>query len=608
MMSNKTFSLIVIGLAWVVLSVGYTNCSGGFSSLKGDGVDRGDFSSGSGSQALCEQDLKNVFINSYLPHLKDMNKCGSCHSDNGVAAPKLASSDSTLAYSTFRQYGPDLIDANATSTTHAPTKTGAQNATAFSVAHQSWNTGLTSYNSCMANLPVAGSTPVPLPTADSLEMVGRNIPTIYYNAGAAQIVEWDMANQVQPNNARFAGKFQIDIRVVYATDANGVRTATGYAFARPRAKLLLGEVELDVDGVIPRINGQDVSGAELMASSRALARGIDYTTIYNGEVIIARPNVSSADEISIVFRYFKVRARTDNPPSPPVPTVTLSRDNTNNVTVNASTGNDGTARRWCLTANPTPVRSASEPCPGFQLGTTNGWSEARPTSVNLSSLGRNPNSGETVRVYYWVVNSDLKVNPSPGTDTVVFDSTAPAKATLASVSLGGTQIADLNGLTDSDETVQWCVSVSPSNAIPQNCMGSYVGAKPSYIGLPYNGTNYVSIWVRDLAGNETQPAMGDIRSVVNTYGRIDFQQLTTGGTARSIFQTNCASCHSSGMAEAAKWTSSDYLNTESKEARIKATMDGGAPAMPASGLISAKDRALIRLWFDQTGRPLEYGP
>ncbi|MEK7358376.1 MAG: hypothetical protein AAB250_18160, partial [Bdellovibrionota bacterium] len=553
-MRNKTVSLIVLGIAWVVLTIGYTNCAGGFDSMGADGIDRGSASlpSGSASQAICEQDLRNVFSNSYLPHLRDANKCGSCHGDNGVAAPKLASSDSTLAYSTFRQFGPDLVDANATSTTHAAPRTGAQNSTAFSVAHQSWNTGITAYNACVASIPAAGSTPVPLPTANSLEMNPRNIPTIYYNAGAAQIAEWDAATQVSPANARFAGKFQIDIRVVYQTDpVSGLKTAIGYAFARPRVKLLIGEVELDVDGVIPRIGGQDLPGTELFGSARALARGIDYTTIYNGEIIVPRAEVSSSDEISFVFRYFKVRTRTDNPPTPPAPTVTLARGFTMNVTVNAMTANDSTARRWCLTANATPVRSASDPCPGYVLGTTNGWSEARPTSVNLASLGRNPNSGETVTVYYWIVNSDLKVNATPGTDTVVFDSTAPSKVTFTSVTLSGTQIADLNGLTDSSETVQWCMSVSPSNTIPQNCMGSYVTGKPSFVALPYNGTNYVSVWVRDEAGNVTPPVMGDIRSVVNTFGRIDFQQLTTAGTPRAVFATHCASCHAAGQAEAA---------------------------------------------------------
>ncbi len=228
--------------------------------------------------------------------------------------------------------------------------------------------------------------------------------------------------------------------------------------------------------------------------------------------------------------------------------------------------------------------------------------------MNLASLGRNPNSGETVTVYYWIVNSDLKVNATPGTDTVVFDSTAPSKVTFTSVTLSGTQIADLNGLTDSSETVQWCMSVSPSNTIPQNCMGSYVTGKPSFVALPYNGTNYVSVWVRDEAGNVTPPVMGDIRSVVNTFGRIDFQQLTTAGTPRAVFATHCASCHAAGQAEAARWTSSDYLSTESKEARIKVRVEDVASPMPTSGLISPKERALIKLWFDQTGRPLEYGP
>lgn len=617
-MSHKTRSLILIALMMPITMIGYTNCSGALTPMSnlssslasngGGGGLGGPGGSGSGSQAICEQDLRNVFANSYLPQLRDMNKCGSCHGDNGVAGPKLSSSDVLTAYSTFRQYGPDLVDANATSATHAPPRTGAQNATAFSVAHQSWNQGVTTYNACMAALPVAGSTPVPIPTADSLMMDGRNIPTIYYNAGVAQIIEWDMATQVQPANARFSGKFQIDIRVVYQTDANGVRTAIGYGFARPRVKLLVGEVELDVDGVVPYVNGQDVTGAELMENSRALARGIDYTTIYNGEVIVNRQVVSSADELSIGFRYFKVRPRTDNPPAPPTPTVNIARDYTNNVTVNASITGDSTARRWCLTANPTPVRSAGEPCPGYQAGTTNGWSEARPTSVNLSTLGRNPNPNETVTVYLWVVNSDLKVNATPGTDTVVYDNTDPSNVTLTSVTLSGTQIADLNGLSDSNETVRWCVSVSPTNAVPQNPMNcSFSPTKPTYVGLRYNGMNYITVWVEDSAGNRTTPTL--IRSVNNTYGRIDFQQLTSGSTPRSVFQNHCASCHAAGQAQTAKWTSTDYLNTESKEARIKATMDGGAPSMPyMMPLISEKERALIRLWFDQTGRPLEFGP
>lgn len=617
-MRNKTASIILIVILMAMTMVGYTNCSGALTPLRdaalgSSGGGSGGLGSGSGSQAICEQDLRNVFSNSYLPQLRDQNKCGSCHADNGVAPPKFASSDVLVAYSSFRQYGPDLIDANATSTTHAAPKTGAQNATAFSLAHASWNQGLTTYNACVAALPVAGSTPVPIPTADSLMMTARNIPAIYYNAGVAQITEWDMANEVTPANARFSGKFQVDIRVVYATDANGVKTAIGYGFARPRVKLLVGEVELDVDGVVPYVNGQTLDGTEPMENARALARGISYTTIYNGEVIANRQVVSTSDEISFGFRYFKVRARSDNPQNPPTPAFRLAPDYTNNVTVNASvtsdaSGNAQPTQRWCLTANPTPVRSAGEPCPGYQAGTTNGWSEARPTSVNLSTLGRNPNSGETVTVYLWVVNSDLKVNATPATDTVVFDSTVPSHPGLSSVSLTSTQIADLNGLGDSNETVQWCINVSASNTVPQGgCNGTYTSTKPSFIGLPFNGLNYVLVYVRDLAGNEARPVLADLRSVTNTYGYITFTQLSSGGTARSVFETNCNACHAAGAAQAAKWTSTDFLNTKATAAAIKSAIEGGnggtIKSMPPTGLLSAKDRALIKLWFD---RPVEY--
>jgi hypothetical protein len=549
-MLNKKISVTLIVVGFVGTLVGYTNCSPGFIQGKGSAA----LSSAQAAAAACEIELVNGFAASYQPLLK--NKCAQCHSDNGVAAPKLASSDSRLAYSTFRRYGPGLVDGNATSPTHAPGVSGSQNATEFAAAHAGWDNGMSSYNACLASQGPSG-TPVPLPTADTLEMETRNMPEIYYNAGVFQTEQWDMNTQVTPVTAQFPGRFNVDVRVVYQTDASGVKTAIGYGFKNPRMHLLTGEIEVEVNGLIPLINGVKPAGAEEFGSAQAVVRGIDDTIIYNGEMIVPVSPVMSSDVITFQFRYLNARLRTDNPPIPPTPTIAIAGeshdDYTRQLTVAIkSLGNDSTARRWCVTASPTPIRSANDPCPsGYDTGELNGWFSVSPMSypaaqrpmADLKTSGRALNSGDQVTVYYWVANADLKVNQTAGTDTIIFDKDAPTPVTLGSVTLSGTQIADLNGLTNTSDAapVEWCVQVQQTAQIPgvNGCNGKWDTTKPTYVGLPFAGVNYISVFVRDFANNATLPQMTttttDVRSVSNTYGRISYTQLTTGGNAMSVF-------------------------------------------------------------------------
>jgi mono/diheme cytochrome c family protein len=331
---------------------------------------------------------------------------------------------------------------------------------------------------------------------------------------------------------------------------------------------------------------------------------VDPKNIFDGEVEAPLSVISSGDKISFAFGYFSLRQRTDNPPTPPSPTVAAKNPYTRVAQVPISIGNDGTARRWCLTSVATKPTSTAVACPGFEGKTTTGWLTARPANFDLTTLGRTPASGETITFYLWVANSDLKISAAPGQGQVVFDSTAPASPTFGSVSLGATQIADLVGLGDSNEPVSWCVQETATMAEAQKADGcKFVSTKPIYVGLRGSGTRYVAVFVQDRAGNQ---ARTDVKTVVNTYGRISYEQLTsTTSGARGVFASRCVSCHGTGGQSNANWDVTSYSATVAKKDKVLSRIDDTAQPMPPTGLLEERERALIRLWLTQTSTPVQ---
>lgn len=433
---------------------------------------------------------------------------------------------------------------------------------------------------------------------DAMLLAARNTPALYFGDGRTATLLWDLAGEdAIPTTARFPGLFLLDVKITYET-IGGVSTAVGYTFTNPRLQMFTGESEAVISGVDIRINGVPAVGTENLLSAQKTAKGIDSVNIYTGSVKGKVSAVSSSDTISVAFTQLTLRARTDNPPVPPAPTLNVPNPFTRVTQVPVTVSNDGTARRWCITASPTRPNSTSDPCPGYV------WLATRPTNFDLITVGRLINSGETVRFYLWVANSDLKISATAATNTVTFDSTAPGAPALASVTVSDSQMARLDGLTDSNEPVSWCIKESANQNGVQDEQGCSFGAsKPNYVGLKGGGTRYVRVFVRDRAGNVSSTP---VRSANNTFGQITFAQLTdaTAG-ARGAIVNNCSSCHGVGMSNQADWDSTSYTNTVARKAAILARIDNTASPMPPSGITDEKQRGLIRLWLTQTTTPVQ---
>lgn len=433
---------------------------------------------------------------------------------------------------------------------------------------------------------------------DAILLLEKNTPSLYFGDGRTATLLWDMSGtEAIPTSKRFPGLFLLDVRINFET-INGISTATGYVFTNPRVQMLTGEQEAVITGVVVRVNGQLYPGTENFLSATKTAKGIDSVNIYGGSVRAKLPQVSSSDVISVAFSQLELRARTDNPPTPPTPNMTVPNPFTSRQQVPITISNDGTARRWCLTAYPIRPVSTNDPCPGYV------WLATRPTQFDLITVGRLVNSGETVQFYLWVANSDLKISATAATASVTFDSTAPSAPALASVTVTDSQMASLDGLTTPNEPVTWCIKeAATQNSVQEDNGCSYSATKPNYVGLKGGGTRYVRVFVQDRAGNK---ANSPVRSVNNPFGAISFAQLTDAAQgARAVFANNCMSCHGAGGANQAEWDATSYTATVAKKNQILQRIESAATPMPPTGMLDEKQRGLIRLWFTQTSTPVQ---
>ncbi|MBX3021864.1 MAG: cytochrome c [Bdellovibrionales bacterium] len=433
---------------------------------------------------------------------------------------------------------------------------------------------------------------------DAMLLASRNTPSLYFGDGRTATLMWDLSSgDVIPSHARFPGLFLLDVRVTYETVA-GQSLAVGYTFTNPRMQMFTGEMEVVVSGVDIRVNGALAPGTENLLSAQKTAKGIDSVNIYSGSVRTKMTAVSSGDTVGVAFTQLTLQPRTDNPPVPPQPTITVPNPFTRQTQVPIQVSGDGTARRWCLTASPVRPRSTNEPCPGYI------WTSTRPTNFDLVNVGRLIASGETVQFYLWIANADLKISATAAQAQVTFDSTAPSAPALASVTVSDSQMATLDGLGNSNETVSWCVKENANQNNVQDDQGcSYSSTKPLYAGLRGGGTRFVRVFVRDRAGNT---AGSTVRSANNPFGQISFAQLIDPSTgARAVFANTCSSCHGESGVNQAQWDSTSYSATVAKKAALLSRIDSGSAPMPPTGLLDEKQRALIRLWLTQTTTPVQ---
>lgn len=580
--------------------VGYTNC-GGFQP-GGEGSTASTSPGGGGAdsslRSVCEQDLRKAFDTSYRPFLSSSSTCLNCHNEAGGSPIKFAARDAVVAFNAFMLVGADRADANAVNASHGPGKTGPALASQVQNARSGWDPAFQAYQSCMSSGSAGGG------ATNVLEMIEKNAAELYFGDGRTIILGWTLAiDEASPASARFPGFFTMEVKVQYeGTGANKV--AVGYTFSNPKLQMLTGEVEAEIEGIVVTVNGVQVSGTEPFRSARKTARGIDPVTLYEGAVTAKLREVSSGDKIGVGFGFLNVRARTDNPPTPPTPTLAAAASFIRLTTVNLQITNDGTARRWCVSTSPTRPASTSVPCPGFEGATTSGWLTARPANVDLAVLlNRAPANGEAVQVYLWIANSDLKVSATAAQTSVTYDTTPPAAPTLSGIAPGPTQIADLLGVQDIPEQVTWCVKVASTRAGAENADNCRFGPnKPQFVGLTARGVSWVAIHARDRAGNAARSAAV---SVTSPHEAITFTALSGAGTAQGVFASRCFSCHGPGGTQVAKWDASSYANTVARKTQILNSIQNSSMPMPPSGLLDPRERALIELWFNQGQTPFQ---
>ncbi len=591
MLRRARILMTFVALA-LVTSTAYTNCGMVKSSHTEDSS-----AAKSAIISACESTLKQQFNNSYRPFLMQSNLCMSCHSDSGVSPIKFASNDLNVGFSAFMGVGPDAVDRNALSATHAAGVTGPALQSNLTSVHLTWDPAFHDYQDCLAGASTTTG------AADALTMVDKKSPTLYFTDKRTVSLTWDLnSSDALPFAARIPALFLVDAKVDY----NTAGVAIGYMFTNPRIQMTTGESEVEIEGVVMRINGQKASQSEPFLSARKISRGIDPSLLFNGSIHVPLNAVSSADNISVGLGFVNLRARTDNPPIPPNPTLSVTNAYIRAVQIAVSPGGDSTARRWCLTTSAAKPASTAVPCPGFENNAlSTGWLSVRPTTFKLTDAGLVPTTGQVIPLYLWVANSDLKINTQAATTSVTFDLTAPNAPAYNSVTLGATQIADLS-LGNSNETVQWCVAESAIQADVTNinvCNGvGFTNTKPSFIGLKGGGTRYVAVFVRDLAGNT---ASAGNKTVVNSYGQITFTKLIGTG-AQAIITNRCASCHNgANVAANAKWDSTSFTSTVAKKTLILQRIVSSTSPMPPTGLIPAAEQALLQLWLTQTTNPVQ---
>ncbi|MES2855127.1 MAG: hypothetical protein V4692_04655, partial [Bdellovibrionota bacterium] len=589
----------ILSLFGAVLTVGYANCSKPF---RTNALSGSDFM----SLSVCEETLRASFNVTYRPLLTTAGMCLNCHNDSGNSPYKFASSNLSKGFSAFQQVGVNRIDANAVSSTHATGNTGPQNQASFTSARASYDVAYASFQNCQSS--GGGGGPTPGGPAGAMIMDEKNFPEIYFE-GKVGNPYWALFSEVTPVPARLPAYFSATISVKYET-VGGLKVAKGYTIKDPRVEMLAGEIELEMEGLVLYVNGEQPPGLEQLLSARKTIRGIGPNYIYQGEVYVPMESISSSDKISFAFGYAETRARTDSPPTPATPTVKSRAVYTRDADIEVEIGNNSTAKRYCLTTSSAKPTSVANVCPGYENSTVSGWVNTAPASLNLVTLGYVPTNGSTIQFYLWVANSDLKISAAAGTGSVLYDVEAPAKIAFGSVTLGDTQIATLNGVGDSSEPITWCVKEATTIRDAQDRGGcrSYT-EKPVYVALTQKGTRYVVIHIQDRAGN--QGLASDVKTVENTFDRISFAQLSMAGDARGVFANRCLSCHGAGKPAQAKWDATSYSSTVSKGGTrtspgvLRLRIENATMPMPASGLIPLKERELIHLWFTQTNTPVE---
>lgn len=582
-------------------------------------------------QSICKKDLQKLFENTYYAHAHKANSCVLCHTGGGLSPYPFADDDINLAYQQFNLVGRATMEAVAVDPAHSKDKnvTGPAQQQAFDTLKIFWDQGEAEYNTCMtAQAPSVG---------DLKQTTGTVFTNIYFSDNLTQEYIWDLSSPINlQRGTPILAKFGMSVRIYYVS---GV--AKGYTFSNPKVFAQTGEDEIVVESLYVLVNDRVITDLPTFASATGYTRGIDglinggnQNTLVQGTFTVNLDKISNQDKISLVAGRMYARPRTDNPPNPPNPTLAATNLFSRNGNITFTIGGDNTARRWCLTSSPTRPTNALSACPGVPantMNTLNGWYTSRPGTNNYNLTIHYPSlvDQQTYPLYLWIADSNLKINATAPSLTFTYDPTPPVAPTIASLNGGGAnanaQVTTIS-LTHPDEattTLDWCVREGGTNDNLGNANGcTFVRTKPTLVSLTAGGPRQIRAFVRDPAGNTSTASVAS--TVNNPNGIINYTQLyIETGTARSVMNARCLSCHDSATsntaAKAALEMNADlafgYVNAVADKAKILNVVRYGCTDASANNCTpniatgkahtggatvqSPFERMMIELWLGQ---------
>ncbi|MES2855126.1 MAG: cytochrome c [Bdellovibrionota bacterium] len=552
----------------------------------------------------CDSTRLSNYKAGFYPFMR--SNCVSCHIEGGPGLGTFASTDLATSFASFSGAGVTKIGYMATNPAHKPPYTGIQHKPAIDSLSTSWLASEKAFLACVSKSENGG-------VDESILTAPKVAPSIYSGLNVTQKLTWDLelANDLDGSVKRaLPAQISVDVKVLYLM-IGGKNYAKGYIFTNPVMQLKNSSQQIVIEGLFFYINETPITSQTTFTSLSRVVAGTTAVPLMKATANTLIEPIATTDTFQLYIRRILPTSGVDESPAPLTPILNLAdsdigvNTHTNSVTASTFIMRDAGISRWCLSESPTRPANTEAPCNSGMTGddTVNGWSLVRPTSFKFSA-------GDGLKkLYLWVANENLKINETAAEAFIQLDTVAPAAPTIASVTVGSTQVATMSVShpVQSDVT-GWCVFEQNSiKAKPVNPPGfdnacwkwTDNGAKPATVGFRESGSRDIYIYVRDIAGNVS--ASSNKMTATNPFGAITLSQLTGNLGARSVFKNRCLTCH--GDASAPGYSqlqlgtydgAAEVANSGLLVSRINNTLS----PMPNinGGLMSQAERDLIRLW------------
>lgn len=264
--------------------------------------------------------------------------------------------------------------------------------------------------------------------------------------------------------------------------------------------------------------------------------------------------------------------------------VTSSAAYARTTTINLNITNDSSASKWCVSESQSSRPPNSNAACVGGIGSVNGWSTTRPTSMSLSG-------GEGSKtIYVWVANPLLNTNANAVSRTIILD-TIPPSIPLADLTDPNTNLPNFTNqstvnlsITGDIDAVSWCTyeraSLAAPPSIPAFGDACWNGTRPTQSTLGATGTRRVYVYTKDVAQNiSPAPAVASINYTTTAPSSpiaVIRDQVTNSSTLAKNVLTNLSINSPTGTV---RWCVSETQTTA--PATGTATCNGGAG--PSSG-------------------------